>query len=152
MANNMGDTFNFNGSIGQFVKEGDGIIEHYQAQSVAASSSTQGTPARQDEAVSSAMPAEDGATGQLTNRQVVIMMAGLLDISLSPDYTNQKQLATFVSRITGRSEQSIRQTIMHLAKTGIETPQARKDSLLVADVLEPVCKKVAGRIRNDAEE
>lgn len=94
----------------------------------------------------------DETTKQLTNRQVVIMMAGLLDISLSPDYTNQKQLATFVSRITGRSEQSIRQTIMHLAKTGIETPQARNDSRIVADVLEPICKKVASKIRNDAEE
>ena len=29
---------------------------------------------------------------------------------------------------------------------------ARKDSLVAADALEPVCKKVAGRLRNDAEE
>lgn len=35
----MNDTFNFNGSIGQFVKEGDGIIQEYNAQSVASSSS-----------------------------------------------------------------------------------------------------------------
>ena len=89
---------------------------------------------------------------QLTNRQVVIMMAGLLDISLSPEYTNQKQLAQFLSRLTGRSEQSIRQTIMSLAKTGIETPQARKDSLVAADVLEPLCPRIATRLRNDAEE
>lgn len=33
----MGDTFNFNGSIGQFIKEGNCYIEHYHAQSVASS-------------------------------------------------------------------------------------------------------------------
>ena len=151
----MGDTFNFNGSIGQFVKEGDGIIQEYHAQSMAASSSVTNT-----EKTTSSTPSQelaevdaDGEGGvQLSNRQVVIMMAGLLDIPLSPDFTNQKQFAQFLSRLTGRSMGSIRQTIMQLAKTGIETPQARKDSLVAADVLEPVCKKVAGRLRNDAEE
>ena len=133
----MNDTFNFNGSIGQFVKEGDGIIHDYHAQSMAASSTMQAAPPD---------------ANQLTNRQVVIMMAGLLDISLSSEYTNQKQLAQFLSRLTGRSEQSIRQTVMSLAKTGIETPQARKDSMVAAEVLEPVCSKVASRLRNDAEE
>lgn len=92
------------------------------------------------------------AAQQLTNRQIVIMMTGLLDLSLSPEYTNQKQLAQFLSRLTGRSENSIRQTIMNLAKTGIETPQARKDSLIAADVLAPMCPQVASRLRNDAEE
>lgn len=145
----MGDTFNFNGSIGQFVKEGDGIIHDYHAQSMAASSSVQNTSSSS----SSELAENDGASaGQLSNRQVVIMMAGLLDISLSPDFTNQKQLALFLSRLTGRSKESIRQTIMQLAKDGIETPQARKDSRIAADVLEPVCKRVAGRLRNDAEE
>ena len=105
------------------------------------------------DAAESGITKEDASdANQLTNRQVVIMMAGLLDISLSPEYTNQKQLAQFLSRLTGRSEQSIRQTIMSLAKTGIETPQARKDSLVAAEVLEPVCGKVASRLRNDAEE
>ncbi len=145
----MGDTFNFNGSIGQFVKEGDGIIHDYHAQSMAASSSVQNTSS----ASSSELAESEGANaGQLSNRQVVIMMAGLLDISLSPDFTNQKQLAQFLSRLTGRSKESIRQTIMQLAKDGIETPRARKDSIVAADVLEPVCKRVAGRLRNDAEE
>lgn len=41
------------------------------------------------------------AAQQLTNRQIVIMMTGLLDLSLSPEYTNQKQLAQFLSRLTG---------------------------------------------------
>ncbi len=145
----MGDTFNFNGSIGQFVKEGDGIIHDYHAQSMAASSSVQGGEGTSS---SSSELANGADPGQLSNRQVVILMAGLLDISLSPDFTNQKQLAQFLSRLTGRSKESIRQTIMQLAKDGIETPQARKDSLIAADVLEPVCQSVAGRLRNDAEE
>ena len=103
----MGDTFNFNGSIGQFVKEGDGIIHDYHAQSMAASSSVQNTSS----ASSSELAESEGANaGQLSNRQVVIMMAGLLDVSLSPDFTNQKQLAQFLSRLTGRSKESIRQT------------------------------------------
>ena len=36
----MGDTFNFNGSIGQFIAKGDGHIEHYHAQSMASSSTS----------------------------------------------------------------------------------------------------------------
>ena len=146
----MNDTFNFNGSIGQFVKEGDGVIHDYHAQSMAASSTMQDGDKGKNS--SSELTTDGTEAAQLSNRQVVIMMAGLLDLSLSPDFTNQKQLAQFLSRLTGRSEQSIRQTIMSLAKTGIETPQARKDSLLAADVLEPVCKKVASRLRNDAME
>ena len=130
----MNDTFNFNGSIGQFVKEGDGIIHDYHAQSMAASSTMQDGDKGKNS--SSELTTDGTEAAQLSNRQVVIMMAGLLDLSLSPDFTNQKQLAQFLSRLTGRSE----------------TPQARKDSLLAADVLEPVCKKVASRLRNDAME
>lgn len=83
----MVDTFNFNGSIGQFVKEGDGIIHDYHAQSVAASSSVQGGEGASSP---SSEPAENDGSPlrQLSNRQVVIMMSGLLDISLSPDFTN----------------------------------------------------------------
>ena len=44
----MGDTFNFNGSIGQFIAKGDGHIEHYHAQSMA-SSSTSSPEERQNE-------------------------------------------------------------------------------------------------------
>lgn len=89
---------------------------------------------------------------QLTNRQIVIMMSGILDISLSKDFTNQKQLAIFLSRLTGRSMQSIRQVIMNLANNGSETDQAHKDYRIAADTLEPINKKIASRLRNDAEE
>lgn len=89
---------------------------------------------------------------QLTNRQVVIIMTALMDISLSPDFINQKQLARLLSQLTGRSAESIRKTIGKLAKEGIETDEARKDARTAADALEPFCKKIADRIRNDAEE
>lgn len=108
-----------------------------------------------------AKPTGDAAKGagqdvenpeQLTNRQVVIMMTALMDISLSPDFTNQKQLARLLSQLTGRSAESIRKTIGKLAKEGIETDEARKDARAAADALESFCKKIADRIRNDAEE
>lgn len=89
---------------------------------------------------------------QLSNRQVVIMMAALMDISLSRDYTNQKQLARFLSSITGRSTESLRQTIMKLAREGVDTNEARRDCNVAADAIEPFCKTIAERIRNDAQE
>lgn len=87
---------------------------------------------------------------QLSNRQVIILLTSLLNIALSPEYTNQKQLAIMISRITGRSMESIRQTIMNIAKNGLETEQARKDMLIVAETIEPISKRLADRLRNDA--
>lgn len=89
---------------------------------------------------------------QMTNRQVVILMATLLDISLSPNYTNQKQFSLFISRITGRSAESIRHTIMDDAKKGWDTDQAREDMCTVANVLEPISKKLADRLRSNAQD
>ena len=93
---------------------------------------------------------QSGASSQLTNRQVIILLTSLLNIALSPEYNNQKQLAIMISHITGRSMESIRQTIMNIAKNGLETEQARKDMLIVAEILEPVSKRLADRLRNDA--
>lgn len=89
---------------------------------------------------------------QLTNRQIVIIMTSILDMPLSKDFTNQKQLAIFLSRLTGRSWQSIRQTIMNLANKGADTHQAHQDYYIAADTLEPINKKMASKLRNDAEE
>ena len=91
---------------------------------------------------------DDEYPGQLTNRQVVIMMTALMGISLSPEYTNQQLLG----RLTGRSAESLRKTIGKLAKEGIETDEARKDARVAADALEPFCSRIADRIRNDAED
>lgn len=89
---------------------------------------------------------------QMTNRQVVMLVASLLNIPLDPKYTNQKQLALFISRLTGRSAGSIRKTIMDDAKSGWETKQARKDMLTVANILDPISKKLADKLRCDAED
>lgn len=89
---------------------------------------------------------------QMTNRQVVIMMTALMGITLTPKYTNQKLLSQMLSKMTGRSAESIRQTIMDIAKDGLETPQAREDMRLAADTIEPFCKDVAMKLRNDAED
>ena len=93
---------------------------------------------------------QPSTSSQLSNRQVVILLTSLLNIPLTPEYTNQKQLAIMISRITGRSMESIRQTIMNIAKNGLETEQARKDTLTVADILEPISKRLADILRNDA--
>ena len=95
---------------------------------------------------------DDECPGQLTNRQVVIMMTALMGISLSPEYTNQQLLGRMLGRLTGRSAESLRKTIGKLAKEGIETEEARKDARVAADALEPFCKRIADRIRNDAED
>lgn len=95
---------------------------------------------------------DDEHPGQLANRQVVIMMTALMDISLSPEYTNQKQLARMLAQLTGRSAESLRKTIGKLAKEGIETDEARKDARAAADALEPFCSRIADRIRNDVED
>ncbi len=135
----MGNTiFNIAGDIRQVVQEGDGYFYNDTAEDTTTS------PAAEKK--------EETDTGQLSNRQVVIMMTGLLDIALSPDYTNQKQLSLFLSHLTGRSPESLRQTIMALAKTGINTPQARQDCLAAAQELEPFCRRLASRLRSDAEE
>lgn len=95
---------------------------------------------------------DDECPGQLTNRQVVIMMTALMGISLSPEYTNQQLLGRMLGRLTGRSAESLRKTIGKLAKEGIETDEARKDARVAADALEPFCSRIADRIRNDAED
>lgn len=89
---------------------------------------------------------------QLTNRQIVIMMTALMDITLSPEFINQKNLARLLSRLTGRSAESLRKTIGKVAKEGIATDEAQKDAHVVADILELFCKRISDNIRNDAEE
>lgn len=82
----MGDTFNFNGSIGQFVKEGNGYIEHYHAQSVAA---TQDTTHLGPHAHDTSEPAFDTVPPELTTQRAqrllqTLQRAGLLDAALQP--------------------------------------------------------------------
>ena len=82
----MGDTFNFNGSIGQFIKEGNGYIEHYHAQSVSATQdTTQFNPHSHD----TSEHAMDTVSSELTSQRAQCLMlalqqGGLLDNDLQP--------------------------------------------------------------------
>ena len=92
----MGDTFNFNGSIGQFIKEGNGYIEHYHAQSVSATQdTTQFNPHSQDttqfnpHSHDTSEHAMDTVPSQLASQRAQCLMlalqqGGLLDNGLQP--------------------------------------------------------------------
>ena len=103
------------------------------------------TDGRQEAAIES-------EAGQLTNRQIVILMASLMGISLSPTETSHSELSRFLSRLTGRSHQSLRQSIISYANEGLDKASAKRDARLVASLVERFCPQVAERIRCDAEE
>ena len=103
------------------------------------------TDGRQEAAIES-------EAGQLTNRQIVILMASLMGISLSPTETSHSELSRFLSRLTGRSHQSLRQSIISYANDGLDKASAKRDARLVASLVERFCPQVAERIRCDAED
>ena len=96
--------------------------------------------------------ANEGNIVQLTNRQVIILMASLMGISLSPTDTNHSELSRLLSRITGRSPQSLRQSIMSYARDGLDKAGAKRDAQQVASLIEHFCPDIAERIRCDAED
>ena len=96
--------------------------------------------------------ANEGNIDQLTNRQVIILMASLMGISLSPTDTNHSELSRLLSRITGRSPQSLRQSIMSYARDGLDKAGAKRDAQQVASLIEHFCPDIAERIRCDAED
>ena len=91
---------------------------------------------------------ENGTTA-LTNRQLVIMSEALLDISLSSQFTNIKALARFISKVSGRSEGSIRTCI----NNGIDYDNAhvRNDVEAVAVLLDAIKPELAQLLRNNIE-
>ena len=100
----MGDTFNFNGSIGQFVKEGDGIIQEYHAQSMAASSSVTNTEETQDNQNNQHSKQENRiplslATDRAKAEFGKLQKAGLLDESLQPIHLTRPQMGCIVIRM-----------------------------------------------------
>jgi hypothetical protein len=85
----------------------------------------------------------------LSNRQLVIMSEALLDVSLSSQFTNIKALARFISKVSGRSEGSIRTCI----NNGIDYDNAhvRNDVESVAILLEPIKPELADVLRKNIE-
>lgn len=89
---------------------------------------------------------------QLSNRQLVILISTILDLSLAPEFLNQKALSRLLAAISGKSEGSLRQSIMDICKNGYETQEARQDMLTVAALLEKINPSLANQLKNDAKE
>lgn len=91
---------------------------------------------------------DDGAgkTNQLTNRQLMILFDIFLNKGFSTEYCNQKALATLLSRVSGRSEGSIRQKI----RDGVdyEVEDVHNDVNLLAQLLEPIDASLAEKMKN----
>ena len=83
---------------------------------------------------------------QLTNRQLMILFDLFLNKGFSTDYCNQKALATLLSRVSGRSEGSIRQKI----RDGVdyEVEDVHNDVNLLAQLLEPIDASLAQKMKN----
>lgn len=94
----------------------------------------------------------ESSDSKLTNRQLVLLMTSVLNLTLNPEFLNQKALARLLAAVSGKSEDSLRQTIMKMAKEGCETQGARQDMLVVASLLNDIDQDLAQRLRNDASE
>ena len=91
---------------------------------------------------------DDGTakTSQLTNRQLMILFDLFLNKGFSTEYCNQKALATLLSRVSGRSEGSIRQKIRDGVDYEIE--DVHNDVNLLAQLLEPIDGSLAEKMKN----
>ena len=91
---------------------------------------------------------DDGVakTPQLTNRQLMILFDLFLNKGFSTECCNQKALATLLSRVSGRSEGSIRQKI----RDGVdyEMEDVHNDVNLLAQLLEPIDSSLAEKMKN----
>jgi hypothetical protein len=83
---------------------------------------------------------------QLTNRQLMILFDLFLNKGFSTEFCNQRALATLLSRVSGRSEGSIRQKIREGVDYEIE--DVRNDVNLLVQLLEPIDNTLAKKMRN----
>lgn len=87
-----------------------------------------------------------GKVSQLSNRQLMILFDLFLNKGFSTEYCNQKALATLLSRVSGRSEGSIRQKIMK--GVDYDTEEVHNDVRLLAELLEPIDSSLAEKMKN----
>ena len=87
---------------------------------------------------------------QLTNRQLIILFESLMNVGLSSQFTNIKALSRLISRVSGRSEGSIRTAI----NNGIDYDSAtvRNDAQVVVELLDRIDHSLADRVRRNIEE
>lgn len=90
---------------------------------------------------------EDGE--RLTNRQMAILISQLLNVTLTPEYTNINALAKLISMISGKSEESIRQTLMSLSKKDFEDNNVQKDIDKIVDLLNNIHSKLGDEFRSN---
>gem|GEM_PF-4840440 len=86
-----------------------------------------------------------GKMSQLTNRQLMILFDLFLNKGFSPEYCNQKALATLLSRVSGRSDGSIRQKIRE--GVDFDKEDVHDDVNLLAQLLEPIDSSLAGKMK-----
>lgn len=90
------------------------------------------------------------ATTGLTNRQLVILFAHLLDVSLQPEFTNIKALSVLLSEVSGRSAGSIRQVIMK--GVDYEKEAVHDDIDRIEALVRPISATLADQLKNSKEE
>lgn len=79
---------------------------------------------------------------QISTRQLVLLFQHLLNVSLDTAYTNQNELATFLSFVSGKSANAIRQMIIECNKdTG--SRQTSKDVEFLAKQIRPFNNDIA---------
>lgn len=93
---------------------------------------------------------EEENAGKLSIGQLLIFFEAALDITFDSSNMNQKALSTFISRVSGWRESSVRQKL----QKGIdyESAQVRQDAHLVAALLEKIRPDLAEIIRNNVNE
>ncbi len=80
--------------------------------------------------------------------QLVILFGSLFNLTLDASFTNQSQLSDLISRVSGKSSQSIRQKVMELAKMDSYTKQVKIDAELVAKLIEKLNPQLSREIRD----
>ena len=91
-----------------------------------------------------------GVTTGLTYRQLVILFAHLLDVSLQPEFTNIKALSILLSGVSGRSAGSIRQVIMK--GVDYEKEAVHDDIDRIEALVRPISATLADQLKNSKEE
>ena len=87
---------------------------------------------------------------RLTNRQLVILFTHLLDVGTTPDTVNVTALARLLAKVSGKSAQSMRQTIMQ----GVDYTKVpvHNDVDALCALVRPISEGKASLIRNSKED
>ncbi len=91
----------------------------------------------------------DDKTEQLTNRQLILLFEVILNIPLTPEFTNQKALAKLLSKVSGRSAEAIRQKIMQ--GVNYDEPSVKKDVKALVSLIKPLSPRFAEIMENNIE-